>query len=355
MSVFIDKQSGSWKLKTVAGGRDKRITLRKALPGETTAIKPPDVLSLAERHGHKPTVPPATTSPTPDPTSLLKWIEWFDKDYQANHREGSCVRMERILRLFRQFVGDKDRSLASVDYAFMKAFFDYRMASKVVSGRTVVSEFKVLQGLFKQAIRRDFLGKNPCRNLMSEVKKAYPDTDEIKYLDTQEIASLLAAIDTAVANGMLHIDFADCAKIMLNSGMRIGAACHLDWSWINRHTWRIAIPPSTDLIPTKTKVGYIAVVAEAGREVLIRRQQDGTIGRVFPPRLTANSVYCQLKRKFGVNPHQLRHSFATTLVNNTIPIQTIGDLIGDRGLKSVQRYARISDKAKDAAVATLRF
>ena len=31
-SIFLDKESGEWKVKTLGNGKDKRVTIRKALP-----------------------------------------------------------------------------------------------------------------------------------------------------------------------------------------------------------------------------------------------------------------------------------------------------------------------------------
>jgi len=51
----------------------------------------------------------------------------------------------------------------------MKGFFDWRRAlNPRVKGRTVVSEFKVLQGLFRPAERDGLISKNPMKSLMSE-------------------------------------------------------------------------------------------------------------------------------------------------------------------------------------------
>jgi len=49
MFACIDRQTNNWK-KAKVDNKDKRIKLRKALPGETNAVKPPDVLALAETY-----------------------------------------------------------------------------------------------------------------------------------------------------------------------------------------------------------------------------------------------------------------------------------------------------------------
>src|SRR4051812_23618559 len=84
-TIYLDKQSNNWKLKTTVAGKDKRILLRKALAGEHNLVKPPDVVDLAERHtpvfsnqnqNQQVTVPIAAYQPNGD-SSLLSFIDWF--------------------------------------------------------------------------------------------------------------------------------------------------------------------------------------------------------------------------------------------------------------------------------------
>ena len=50
-SVYLDKQSGNWKVKAIIEGKDKRVTLRNALPGESPKPIPADVVKLATERG----------------------------------------------------------------------------------------------------------------------------------------------------------------------------------------------------------------------------------------------------------------------------------------------------------------
>ena len=44
-----------------------------------------------------------------------------------------------------------------------------------------------------------------------------------------------------------------------------------------------------------------------------------------------------------VTPHQLRHAFATQLINQDLPIESLRKLLGDQTLNMTQRYARLYD------------
>ncbi len=44
-----------------------------------------------------------------------------------------------------------------------------------------------------------------------------------------------------------------------------------------------------------------------------------------------------------VTPHQLRHTFATQLINHGLPIESVRKLLGHQTLNMTQHYARIYD------------
>jgi integrase len=45
----------------------------------------------------------------------------------------------------------------------------------------------------------------------------------------------------------------------------------------------------------------------------------------------------------GVSPHRLRHTFATRLINQGVPITIIQKLLGHEDLNTTQRYAHVAD------------
>lgn len=60
--------------------------------------------------------------------------------------------------------------------------------------------------------------------------------------------------------------------------------------------------------------------------------------------LSYESAYSSIKKKFGFNPHALRHSFATHLLNGGCDILTVQELLGHESLNSTQVYVGFSSK-----------
>lgn len=359
-SVYLDKQSNNWKVKTKVNGRDSRPTLRRATTAERESWErgershPPDVLLLAGRHG---AIFSSTKQPDEAPPDTIRgFIDWFESDYAKHRRPGSATKMGGILRHFRRFVGDDDREMVEVDADYMEAFFGWRLEQldprlKIrVKPHVVVGEMELLSGLFRAAIDRGLASSNPLTRLTKALGKSYPKPEKTKYLDPAEIKGFLATLDQTVADGTVPLDYADLAKVMLSTGLRVGAACSLEYEWVTPN-WDVEVPARHD----KCKTGYSTVVADLGREVLTRRRSaSGGTGRVFPAGVNPNMAYYHL-HNVGVFPHQLRHSFVTSLVDAEVPVQTIGGLLGHKHLQTTQRYAKVRDEAKRAAVARLTF
>ena len=384
-TIYLDKQSRNWKLKTTIEGRDSRPPLRKATDAEWESWnsgnrdRPTDLAKLAMKFDLTVTVPTATLSQNgtdEPPEDLFGFMDWFLRDYVNRSRTGSVVRMTGILGHFRRFIGENNRRLVDVDESLLEAYFQWRIKQtdprlkQIIKGYTAVSEMELMSGMFTSAIDREIpiIKYNPLTRVLRKLRKSHPrpnPEDETKYLDPDQVRDFLDAVSLGVVEGKIPSLYADLARIMLATGMRVGATCSLEWSWIGRD-WTIKIPQPDD----KSKFGYSTIVADLGQEVLTRlRAASGGVGRVFPDTTPDSSFYylrkiCRhynqtdrFKDKLNdkaVN-HCLRHSFGTALVDAEVPDRTIGSLLGQRNLKTTQRYAKAREKTKQNAVAKLKF
>ncbi|MDL2288125.1 site-specific integrase [Oscillospiraceae bacterium OttesenSCG-928-F05] len=72
--------------------------------------------------------------------------------------------------------------------------------------------------------------------------------------------------------------------------------------------------------------------------------------KCFEKRLTAISQRCEIKR---VNPHALRHTFATRLVEQNVPLTTVMNLMRHSSIQMTQRYVSTMTAEKREAMENL--
>lgn len=367
MSILFDKTTGYWTSKTQVEGKDKRVKLRKIRPDEARRPIPDDVLALASPHecktvktsvqtlnatGKLAILPPAT-----EPTPLHLWLDRYLVRYRRDRAKASVKRMDFILALFKQFA--KESGIQTINAITVETIEDYvewryGQSKKPLRKASVHSELKALSGVFTAAIKVDRIAKNPVSVVVSDIARSIPKDKRPKYLDPKQVTDFLRGLDNLEANGRIPQDYADLARVMLYSGIRLTAAMHMRYDWITPD-WVVQIPITTDEVPTKTKTGYQAVLVQAGREVIERRrQQSGGIGRVFPEINRQDSVQWFLG-KLGINPHQLRHSFGTACVDSGVSMQVIQHLMGHADMKTTAIYAQLRDKTKLSAVDKIQF
>ena len=77
------------------------------------------------------------------------------------------------------------------------------------------------------------------------------------------------------------------------------------------------------------------------------RKGTYTDPRTYQKRVQAVCKRCELQ---GVNVHALQHTFATRLMEQNVPIQTIQNLLGHSSITTTERYSHVLDDEKRKAI-----
>ena len=368
--ILQDGTTKHWTLKTEVDGKDKRIRLRPIHPGEPKKPHPDDVVALAVKTGHyEPGENSGDTfearNQAPADVGLVPFVELFYRRYRRDRRPASAKRMSYILDNFLAFAEQRGvQHLKAVSVATINAFVDWRLERvdprlKIqVKPLTVESELSLLSGLFKMGMIEKRIEENPISPVAKDLRDRNKRITKPKFLEPDQIQAFLIALDRGVHEGLIPQDYADLAKIMLYTGLRVTAAQNMEFGWVSAD-YTVHVPARWD----KVKAGYESVLAPEARPVLERRRRDLGSGRVFPTLNSPSMSYYYIRRvvrKYGVAMpgaynHGLRHSFATALVDRGVSIQTIGSLLGHHNVKTTQVYARVRSETKIKAVEGLRF
>jgi integrase len=210
---------------------------------------------------------------------------------------------------------------------------DYIMerADREAKPATIYQEFALGRRVFNVARRRwHWVASNPFADVQfSELLKI--DNARDRWLSVEEEKVLLAHATPSYIK--------DVIVFAIHTGCRRGEIISL--------TWKDHMDLRRRVITVKaTKNGTIKSIpmSETLFRILSRRSKIRHIsGRVFPVEaLTLKDAFERAVKKAGIRDlhfHDLRHTFATRLVQAGVDLLAVKSLLGHRSLKMTERYA----------------
>jgi site-specific recombinase XerD len=167
-------------------------------------------------------------------------------------------------------------------------------------------------------------------------------------IDPQHLDQLISSIDDCRDRALI--------LLLLRTGMRIGELLNCRLEDIDLTEQKILIYQSD-----KTSVGRVVYYSEDAQQALLSwlRVRDPHKKHIFYGRgdrplcyETARSIFKKCLQKAGLQYsgytlHCLRHTFATDLLNATMPLECLRVLLGHCSLEITRRYARLSDKTRE--------
>ncbi len=288
----------------------------------------------------------------------------FDAEYRAK-RDREKIKFDRLAEVYledyakvnkKSWRDDRYRIEAKMNPFFGEFRLDeisslqierYR-AERLKAGvtkSTVNREITILKTMFRLAIDWGLAETNPVLKIRLFSEK---DTAKQRVLRPEEETKLLAACPPHLKPIVI---------VALHTGMRRGEILGLRWKQVDLEAQIIRVENtksgSNRLIP-------INRVLMGEFEAL--RASQGTSGLIFAnPRTGA--PYTEVKKSFkaackaaeikDLRFHDLRHTFATRLIEAGADIVTLKELLGHFSIRVTQRYTHPSQEQKRAAVELL--
>ena len=197
---------------------------------------------------------------------------------------------------------------------------------------------KLLKRALNLAIQWEIIEKNPVVGI-----QYYKEDNLIEnYLDTAQLRRLLTVLSTDSNRTVCHI-----ILFLLSSGAQVSEALQTKWEHIDvdRRIWRI---PSTN-----SKSGKVSAVPLNDSAIGVLNQLDtkGKFEHVFinkktgKPYTTIQKVWNRLRHAADlghIRIHDLRHSYASMLVNSGRTLYEVQQILGHSNPKVTQRYSHLS-------------
>lgn len=248
------------------------------------------------------------------------------------------------------------------------------------SAATIVRDLNNLRSVLRLAIERGYLRETPFRGWR---KPRVEDNGVTRYLSLEEEARLRKALAerdeearrerasanewraergyallSAIPQGEFSDHLAPMVLVSLNTGLRFGELAALEWPAVDQRARVLTVAGRT---AKGAKTRHVPLNAEA-QDVLARWRAQGTgSGLVFPgpdgARITTiKTAWAGVLRRAkirGLRWHDLRHSFASKLVQRGVDLAVVRDLLGHGDFALTLRYAHLEARQKQEAVARL--
>ncbi len=234
----------------------------------------------------------------------------------------------------------------NIDYGEL---FTSVYSDKPLSAKTLMHYHRLLNSIFERAVKWNVLFDNPCRHV--EAPKLV--RREAKFLNEEQTKRLLTELETAPHQYRVMVN------LLLFTGARRGEICGLRWSDIDFTKGTIHIGNNSLYLPdygmyedtpkTESSVRTINVPREV-MELLVehRKRQDfnkerlgdkweesGMVftqvnGKPIHPSTISKwlAKFCKRRGLPHINPHMLRHTSATLLLMQGLPIKAVSGRLG---------------------------
>lgn len=290
----------------------------------------------------------------------------------ANHPKSAARTLQRLESCF----GSKwySRPLSEITVERIESWRTTRLSAGR-SPNTVLRDIMTLSKPLTLAVRWKKLAANPVR----DVEKPKLDRNpKVRFLDVAEEQRLRMALAERDAEMQAERESANVWRsarkrerlpplphfgdhlapavlVSMNSGLRLGELLSLKWASVEitgKHP-QITIEGST---AKSGQTRHVPLNSEAVDVLRKWREQNPEAERVFPIDSSFKTAWAALLVRAKISSfrwHDLRHHFASRLVQQSVPLNTVRELLGHGSLSVTLRYAHLAPDQQAEAVAKL--
>ena len=284
---------------------------------------------------------------TSEPDVLLNWIDGQIaalnvKDGTRQHFRVMQKRLEKFGRI-RQWedlttenIYEWDAWLHKLPKPQSKADVQAGKGRECISSASVHNYHKDLKSLLSRAVKMGKIDQNPYDRLRGEFKKC--ENESTEYLTEEEMKALeslhpLAGTQMAMARDLFVFQMYTGLSYSDSQAFDIADYKQVNGKWVNVGE-RI-----------KTGVAYVSQLLPPVVEILERYNWQ-------TPKIN-NAQYNQslkvIQQALGftskLHSHLARHTFATWMLANGVPLEHVSKMVGHSNIRQTQRYAKVLPKA----------
>ena len=262
--------------------------------------------------------------------TFKQMVDKYLKKYQKSRDETS---LNRLMPVFGNLV------LAEITTEKISNYRDKRL--KKVKPATVYQELALMRRMFNVARREwKWTRDNPAADLSFSVGNS---NARDRWLTFEEEADLLSSASPEWLGRVI--------LFALNTGMRRGEILSLKWSDVELKRKLIVV------VKSKNGEKRTIPMSEAVFNILADVKVIHISNRVFPHSVGAlKDGFPRAVKKAGLDDfrfHDLRHTFATRLVQNGVDLYKVKELLGHKTITMTMRYAHHCPESLRSSIETL--
>ena len=272
--------------------------------------------------------------------------------YEKGFSEATVSSYGRDIRKFKNYIDGEGISYQSVDLQIITNFLSTELMNNI-SANSCKRRMSSLRSFYDYLKRKGIVPGNPFR--LADTPKGETKFPAVLF---QEEAQALLDANRGRTDELAPRDQA-ILELMLSSGLRASETVNLKMLQIDlaRRVIRVRGKGNKDRIVPFSKEAKTAIVAYRDdlRLRLLRNNPSGRSEYLFlnsrGRKLTVRGLEYIMKeieektgKRLGLHPHELRHSFATKMLERGADLRLIQEILGHRSINSTQIYTHLSQK-----------
>lgn len=285
----------------------------------------------------------------------MDYFEYFSNYLKTikNYSNNTVVNYLKDLEDFNNFIitNELANDLSGANRPRLARHYLAYLEEENYSKKSIARKISSLRTFFNLLLKNNLIDINIFENLETpKVPKRLP-----KVLTENEIDYLFKGIDRNTLLGKRNYLILD---LLFSLGLRASELVNLTTEdlYLNREQILIHgkgskdryLPLHSNLINelseylTNVRPRLISKSDNNNDKLLLNYKGENLTTRGL--RTILEKILKDANETFNISPHMLRHSFATTLLNNGADLRVVQELLGHEHLKSTQIYTEVSNK-----------
>lgn len=277
------------------------------------------------------------SNPAPRHVSFSTLVDEFLTYSKSVHTEATQRHFLTASREFQRHLGNL--KLKEISVRDLERFLAVKQEES--SRWTARRVYIALASMFEKAREWGYLDENVFR----KIKRPTPPERRPIYFSTDELKALLASLEAP--------DLKILAEAAIYTGMRLGELLSLTWEDVDFQRLEVHVRNKNGFT-TKSKRERTLPMHPTLKKLLVDWKKQSKSSLVFTREETLKWGVSQMsikfktalmkspleeKRKRELHFHSLRHTFATMLLQQSVPIYTVSRLLGHSSVRTTEIYS----------------